>query len=587
MTARRSHGRPSRASDARASAGGDFEFAAPRYHDFDDGGDDDGADEWFDTRAASPPEGAPRAAMDIDDDGGDDGGDGDGWGDGGNGEGGGDGADSGRRSSARSLRSRPSHPRPLPAQRSMPARRAPTGVAPAPAAPALAAKEPYQAKKLTVPKEFRFQSEARAAKAPAAKRVSRPHPGAKGGGVQKKVQPGKEGRKQAQQKTTLTVPKPFQFQTAFKALAKEAEVPVKSPFVPLAVKVKQFEQSSPVAKRTRTKQLMKAASPKLTNPRSPRLLTKLRTKPTHIPTAEERELAEIGPRFRAHPVNHAVLVGPNPVTKRSRPTLTIPQSPAIHKPRPPAPRPPSPPRVIRANPIPDVAPFEPQLPRRAVLPADFELPGDEISRRKREEAEAERRRQSEEARKARRFVARALPDDEVPEPLPPVETKPLTYPEAFQLSTDARGEEHQRRLREQLEKEKREKENRTRFRARPFREVEPFVPAKSARPATEPEAVVLHSDLRAEERRAFEEAQKERERMAEELRKRQEMEMEEREKAEIRELRRRAVHRAEPIRSYAPVVVKPSNKPLTDAESPMIGEKRRRAAQAQNVSASN
>lgn len=366
-------------------------------------------------------------------------------------------------------------------------------------------------KSLTMPKEFKFQTDLRAH--PMSLR-GQSHPGPKaGGGVQKKTKPGKQSNKKSSQKVTLTVPEPFQFRTAIKAMVREAPPP-KSPFVPLAVQVKQFEATSPPADRRKARpRNVKIASPKLTAARSPRLLTKLRTKPA-IPTSEERELAELGIKPKS-----------NTITKRSGPRgPTIPKSPALHKSRPVAPQPPSPPRVIRANPIPEYQKFEPHLPHRATKPVDFELPGEEISRRKREQLEEQRRREEAEIRRMRHFVAQPIPDTLDQPSLPSnvgSHERPLTFPEPFQLSTDLRGETHQRRLQEQLEQERRDKENKARFKAQPFREVEPFIPSKTAKAPTEPVRVMLRSETRAEERRRFEEDLKEKERIAEELRQRQ------------------------------------------------------------------
>lgn len=121
---------------------------------------------------------------------------------------------------------------------------------------------------------------------------------------------------------------------------------------------------------------------------------------------------ELGVKFRANPINHGVLN--NPVTRRrgnTKPQLTIPMSPAIHKPKGPAPLPPSPPRIIKANPIPEYAPFVPSLPHRAIVPEEVALPGDEISRRRRQELEEQIRKEQEENRRKRRFIAQPLPDD--------------------------------------------------------------------------------------------------------------------------------------------------------------------------------
>jgi hypothetical protein len=141
-------------------------------------------------------------------------------------------------------------------------------------------------------------------------------------------------------------------------------------------------------------------------------MTKFRSKPGNVQTSEERELAELGIQFKANPVNRTALAGSNPITKRiARPQLTIPQSPALHKPRGPAPRQPSPPRIIKANPITEYDRFEPSLPHRAIRPVDYELPGDEISRRKRQELAEMRKKEEEENRRMKRFVAKPILDE--------------------------------------------------------------------------------------------------------------------------------------------------------------------------------
>jgi hypothetical protein len=94
-----------------------------------------------------------------------------------------------------------------------------------------------------------------------------------------------------------------------------------------------------------------------------------------------------------------------------KPSLTVPMSPAIQKPKPPPQRPPSPPKVIKANPIrlPE-KPFQPVIEHREILPAHFALPGDEISERKRREFEEELRKKAEVEDRMRHFVARPIMD---------------------------------------------------------------------------------------------------------------------------------------------------------------------------------
>lgn len=78
----------------------------------------------------------------------------------------------------------------------------------------------------------------------------------------------------------LTIPEPFLLQTSIKhassSCAHSAEAA--SPYVPLAVKVKEFEKTP---KRFKTKvsplEALKHSEPQLTQPQSPQLMTKLRS----------------------------------------------------------------------------------------------------------------------------------------------------------------------------------------------------------------------------------------------------------------------------------------------------------------------
>lgn len=56
-----------------------------------------------------------------------------------------------------------------------------------------------------------------------------------------------------------------------------------------------------------------------------------------------------------------------------------------------------------------------------------------------------------------------------------------------------------------------------------------------------------------------------------------------REAEEIRRLRAELVHRAQPIRHFAPINIHPSNKRPTRAVSPLIGEKRRKIMDSQGL----
>ena len=88
--------------------------------------------------------------------------------------------------------------------------------------------------------------------------------------------------------------------------------------------------------------------------------------------------------------------------------------------------------------------------------------------------------------------------------------------------------------------------------------------------------VELNSERRARERVEYEKWKKtqELEHEAEQItaaKRRQEEEEDER-----RRLRAQATHRAHPIRHYKPVEIRPSNKPLTEAETPRFSNRLRK-----------
>ncbi|KAJ3278773.1 Protein tpx2 [Borealophlyctis nickersoniae] len=426
-------------------------------------------------------------------------------------------------------------------------------------------------KPLTIPMEFSFSS-----------RLGKKSQG----GVQKKKPAPKK-------KSGITVPKPFNLSTSLRnhrPFNFDEKLSAKSPFVPLAVKVKQFENTvpdrfRPVPARSKMSAARHSYEPRRTYPKSPYLLTKLRKKIITVPSTQEMEEAEMQKTqpFRAQPLHRKILQRAVGIPERAIAELTVPQSPAITKPRPLPARTPSPPKLVKANPIRHYPVFQPKLEHRATFPADYALPGEEISQRKRREFEEAMKQKQEEEENARRFKAQPLPEDDVFIPHGP--ERPVTSPHPFHLETDIRGALHRMTLEEKRAKELEEAAAAKRFVAKPIPALEPFIPKKSDRPVTEPDDVVLHSDVRAEERRAFEEQQREKERADEERKERHKREQEEREKEEIRRLRQQQVHHAQPIKQYAPVMVAPSNRKLTEPESPMIGEKRKKAMMARGQTA--
>ncbi|RGB39370.1 hypothetical protein C1646_740126 [Rhizophagus diaphanus] len=154
-------------------------------------------------------------------------------------------------------------------------------------------------------------------------------------------------------------------------------------------------------------------------------------------------------------------------------------------------------------------------------------------------------------------------------PLPTTATKP------FKLRTDIRGEKYQQSLREKITKED------LPFRARPAPNVVPYRPKKSDRPITKTVEFKLHSDERLEKRKVYDKQRNLREQEEKIRKQKEDEERNKREIREIRQLRAELVHRAQPIKRYAPVKIE-FNRKVTKPVSPLIGEKRRIKLQALN-----
>ncbi|KAJ2356361.1 Protein tpx2, partial [Coemansia sp. RSA 2610] len=90
----------------------------------------------------------------------------------------------------------------------------------------------------------------------------------------------------------------------------------------------------------------------------------------------------------------------------------------------------------------------------------------------------------------------------------------------------------------------------------------------STLPLTEIEEILLWTELRSEERHAYDEDRAERERIREEVLARKRQEEERREEEEIKRLRKLLVHKAQPVRHYKPTVINPSDRPLTVPKTP-------------------
>lgn len=113
------------------------------------------------------------------------------------------------------------------------------------------------------------------------------------------------------------------------------------------------------------------------------------------------------------------------------------------------------------------------------------------------------------------------------------------------------------------------------FKARPaiVLSKKPFVPIHKDKVLTEPCQVKLTTEQRAKEREMYDLKMKEKEEIFENMRRQREEEEKRREEKEVLALRATLVHKAAPIKQYAPIAIHPSNVELTTAKSPKFSHK--------------
>ncbi|NXR78219.1 TPX2B protein, partial [Pycnonotus jocosus] len=235
--------------------------------------------------------------------------------------------------------------------------------------------------------------------------------------------------------------------------------------------------------------------------------------------------------------------------------------------------------VIKANPMPHYGvPFKPKMPEQRhveVCPFSFD------ARDRERQIQKEKKIEELQKEEVPKFKALPLPFfDEVK--LPEKKVKTPTQPEPFHLQVDERGAAKLQSWKQQLKEDLKRQKEAACFKARPNTVVyqEPFVPKKEHKMLSEslsgsvvPESFELATERRAKERQEFEkrlaDAEALREKYEEQIRQQQE----EREKEEVAKLRQDMVHKANPIRKYRSVEVKPSDQPLTMPKSPNFSDR--------------
>ncbi|NXJ10541.1 TPX2B protein, partial [Odontophorus gujanensis] len=235
--------------------------------------------------------------------------------------------------------------------------------------------------------------------------------------------------------------------------------------------------------------------------------------------------------------------------------------------------------VIKANPMPHYGvPFKPKMPEQRhveVCPFSFD------SRDRERLIQKEKKIEELQKEEVPKFKALPLPYfDHVK--LPEKKVKTPTQPEPFNLQVDERGAAKQQSWKQQLKEDLKKQKEAACFKARPNVVVyqEPFVPKKENKALSEslsgsvvPESFELATEKRAKERQEFEKRLASLEARKEKLQEQARQQEEEREKEEIAKLRQELVHKANPIRRYRSVEVKPSEQPLTMPKSPNFSDR--------------
>ncbi|XP_046990191.1 targeting protein for Xklp2-like isoform X1 [Schistocerca americana] len=396
--------------------------------------------------------------------------------------------------------------------------------------------------------------------------------------------------------------------------------PPQKKFVSLAEAMYKFERSTP--ERFHTRPVIDGSQRwqgsqinpsykklRCTVPQSPNFISHLRVRPVTYPSKEEREEAELQQMqkyiFKAAPLKADILkepqllkkVEPKPVTKPSPFNLTevkkltggaklADTSQMLH---------------TKMNTLPDEKhPVEPdehntvhpvweKKVAEVIINNDIEQKGvkkatptkrvtviapftfEERDKIRQQQKEEKIRQFLEEEKRAREFHAKPIPKS-VKCSVSQLEVKSHspTQPEPFHLYTEERRRLHEEAQKAKLEEERRAAAEAARFKARPPVVLlkKPFEPVKPHRVLKEITDVCLNTEIRSKERERFEMKMKEKEVLMEERRRQLKEEQEREEEEERARLRREAIHKAQPIPKYAPIVVTKSTKELTIPESP-------------------
>jgi len=178
-----------------------------------------------------------------------------------------------------------------------------------------------------------------------------------------------------------------------------------------------------------------------------------------------------------------------------------------------------------------------------------------------------------EEKAAREFHAQPIPKAvETGGRLPERQLQPLTKPEPFKMAIEERVEQRLAKWHEGLAKELEEQKKATQFKATGAKVLHcaPFIPKPSDKPLSEVSNFTLHSDRRAEERFHYDQERSAKEAELEGAKRQQEERRKVEVEHEVARMRKAAVHKAQPVKHYKAMEVKPSDRALTMPSSPLL-----------------
>ncbi|CAH1780160.1 unnamed protein product [Owenia fusiformis] len=292
------------------------------------------------------------------------------------------------------------------------------------------------------------------------------------------------------------------------------------------------------------------------------------------PTAPEPEEPHF--EFHAQPIPAKILEKPTGLKPAKHQPLTVPESPAFalkNRIRPTLIKPEEIPEVkcIKAHPVPHggIA-FQPKIEHKHTVIEPFTF--EERDKCKQKQKEEKIQQILEEEKRAREFKAQLLPPLSPNQGVPEKRPKPPTEPEPFHMEVDNRGAKKAEEWSKQMEEELKQQRE---FKANPAKvtQCKPFVPMKSTKPLTELNEFDLNTERRAGQREEYEIHKKERDQEAAMIEHARDVQRKAEEEEAIAKLRQELVHKTNPIRKYKRVEVHPSDKPLTEAESPRFSER--------------